>query len=577
MCYKLIRTPEQLQELVELLDKAKPLFCDCETMEELGKTKPKGGLYGSIRMYQFYQEGWTKAYLVDLYYVNLELLWSLVEDFHQVYHNASYDLHTLNCHFAAFVFPLKVSDTFYLAKAQYTDKQRFGFYECLAHAGLADEAIRNIDKKVQQKSDWSKFLTKEQLTYAAYDVLYLSLLYNKVKDAADLPYELDIENLKYAVRYDRKGLPINQDCVAEIRQEQMIKLEEAMEFVPVNPNSHVQCKKWLGLSATDADTLANEALRGNTGAQQLLKARKSGKILSFLEQYDRPRVRAFHNSCGARTSRMTCSGGDRYGYVNLQQPPRRLYEAMQAPPGKKLVYADFSGLELRMVGAYVGEPELERLFKDGVDVHTRTGSFLYDCTEAELGETQRWSAKMVSFTTIYGGGALTVQGIMQKQGGKLVDIKEVRLIQKKWLQLYENIKEWHRMHGRMLQVYGYIDTHSLLGRTIRAYTYTESFNFPIQASGAEVLKMSLRKLHSYGEDPKVVNVVHDSITLEHSEGKEAELWGERLTESMLWGWNEVIQHSAVPTMPMKVDTVVSTVMGVKDDAESAYDYGISDI
>jgi len=242
-----------------------------------------------------------------------------------------------------------------------------------------------------------------------------------------------------------------------------------------------------------------------------------------------------------------------------------------------LGYADYSGLELRMVGAFVGEPQLERLFKAGVDVHTRTGAFLYDCTEAELAEQQRWSAKMVSFTTIYGGGAVTVQGIMQKQGGKLVDLQEVREIQIKWLELYEYIKEWHKMHGKMLRVYGYIDTHSLLGRTIRAYTYTESFNFPIQASGAEVLKMSLMKLHSYGEDPKIVNVVHDSITLEHDEGEQADTWGERLTESMLWGWEKVLENSAIPDMPMKIDTVVSTVMGVKDDATQAYDYGISDL
>jgi len=298
MCYQLIRTVDEFKAIE--IDYTKPLFCDTETMEEQGKTKPKGGLYGLVRLMQIYQTGWKKAILIDCYFVDLNAVLSLLKPCHTVWHNASYDIHTINCHTEDFWYPAKVDDTFYLAKAKYTDKQKFGYYDCLAHAGLSDATIRGIDKKANQKADWSKLMTEEMKLYAAYDVLYLSLLYAKMEDAKDEPYELDIKNLEYMIRSSRRGLPINQDCIAEIRQEQMIRLEEAMNHVPVNPNSPKQCKEWLGTASTDADTLANEALRGNENAKQLLKARKSGKILSFLDQYDRPRIRAFHNACGAR-------------------------------------------------------------------------------------------------------------------------------------------------------------------------------------------------------------------------------------------------------------------------------------
>ena len=574
--YLLIRTEEEFKQAIEQINYEQPIFTDCETYEEYGKTKPKGGLYGKVRLIQIYQKGWPMAFIFDCIFIDLHQILSVLHDGHLVFHNASYDLHTWNCHTSTLWCPDRIDDTFYLSKAKYTDKSKFDFYSCLKWAGLEDDTIRGIDKKENQKYDWGGYLNPTALKYAACDVLYLSLLYFKIEGAKDDIYELDIENLKYAINYNRNGFPINQEVLGKVRQEQMLKLEAVMPLVPVNPNSPKQCKEWLGLPGTDADTLSHVALRGNEVATNLLKARKAMKILGFIEKYDRPRVYAFHNACGARTSRMTCAGGDRIGYENLQQPPRAIYETFQAEPGNKLVYADFSGLELRMVGAYVGEPELERLFKAGIDVHTTTGEFLYDCP-GNLKEVQRGSAKMVSFTTIYGGGAVTVQGIMEKQGGKAIDIPDVKDAQAKWLEKYEYVKAWHKMHGQALQVYGYIDTVSLLGRVIRATTYTESFNFPIQASGAEVLKMSLKKLHSYGDDPHIVNVVHDSITLEQPEGELAEMWGERLTEAMQWGWKAVVKNSAIPDMPMKVDTVVSTVLGVRDDATSPYDYGVQEL
>ena len=571
--YFLVRDYDIFKQIV--VDPNKPTACDTETYTDHGKTT--GGLYGKVRLVQLYQKGWSKAIIIDCMFIRLADVLQLLKPCHLVFHNASYDIHTINCHTPETWVPDELDDTFILAKTKYYMHRNFDYYSCLRYAKLEDSVIKAIDKKENQKADWGGYLTDTMLSYAACDVTYLLALYEDLCDYKDDTYSLDIRNIKYAADYDRNGLPIDQKLLGRIRQEHVLKLEEAMAKVPagLNINSSKQCALWLGLKATDADTLANEALNGNKDAQTLLHARKASKILNFVEKYDNPRMYAFHSACGARTSRMTCSGGDRYWYDNLQQPPRTLYQTFRATPGHKLVYADFSGLELRMVGAYVGEPEIAKLFKEGIDVHTRTGAFLYDCTEEELREVQRWSAKMVSFTTIYGGGSVTVQGIMQKQGGKKVNVGEVKELQKRWLELYSYIREWHKMHGRALQVYGYVDTVTLLGRKIRATTYTESFNFPIQGSGAEVLKKSIDNLYSYGEDPKIANVVHDSITLEHPEGAVAELWGKRLEESMAKGWAEVVQNSAIPDMPMKIDVVVSDVMGVKDGA--TYDYGVSEL
>ena len=563
--YNLIRTQEAFDAIK--LDSAKVLFCDTETCEELGKTKPKGGFYGRIRLFQIYQKGWKEAILIDCFFLQLSEVLARVKPYTHIYHNASYDLHTINCHTDSLYLPKDVHDTFYLAKSVYTQRDKFDFYSCLRWAGLEDNQIRSIDKKANQKADWSGVLTPKMLVYAAIDVLYLSLLYEKVEGGADKPYKFDIANLKYAIQYDRNGLTMNQTTLAEIRREHILLLEGYSNLIPCNINSPKQCCDWLGVASTKANILADLALNGNKNADNLRLARKSYKILDFVEKYDRPIMKSFHNSCGARTSRMTATGGDRYGYDNLQNPPRALYKAMEAPPGYKYVYADYSGVELRMVAAYIGEPKLEQLYKQGVDVHAKTGASIFNCSESDLVSQQRWAAKAVSFSTIYGAGKLTVQGIMQTQGNINKSLDEIGQLQSKWLELYPSVEEWHKLHARALRVYGYIDTESLLGRVMRAVTYTESFNFPIQSSSAEALKVALWNLHQYPEVPYIANVVHDSITLLCKEGEEAELWGKRLTESMQAGWHYVIKFSAVPDMPMVVDTIISTLLGVRDKME----------
>ena len=182
----LIRNPGQLESIEHELDKSKPLFVDTETCIEYGKTD--GGLYGQVRLVQIYQEGWGGAFIFDCFFVDLQDVLDLIKDYHHVYHNASYDLHTINCYTANTWLPVQVDDTFYLAKSVFSDKDRFDFYSCLDYAGVSDKHIEAIDKKANQKAEWDKDLTQTMLEYAAMDVLYLSLLYDKVKHGVDEAY-----------------------------------------------------------------------------------------------------------------------------------------------------------------------------------------------------------------------------------------------------------------------------------------------------------------------------------------------------------------------------------------------------
>ena len=544
--YKLIR---DLDGFTWPMDYSKPAFCDTETFEDIGKTD--GGLYGRVRLLQVYQVGWDKAYMFDCMFCDFHEVIDLIKDCITVWHNGSFDLHTINCNTDKLWLPKDIHDTMYLAKLTYPEQTSFDFYSCLEHAGVSDENIAEIDKKEQQKSNWSEALMPDQLRYAAYDVLYLSLLYAEVYEAASMEmYHIDIKNQRYSIEYDRLGMPVN---VKEIERLQRFHIEKSEKYkvrCPVNINSAPQCKEWLGIPGTAANILGVLALKGNQDAENLLKARQHTKVLGFLKKYKAPFIRGFHNAAGARTGRMTCKGGNRYFCDNTQNPPHAMFTAFEAPDGKVMVYKDYSGLELRMAVTWCGEPTMYRMMMEGKDMHTETGCYLFDKTPDTLPKELRTITKFYNFGTAYGAYPKTLRELLRSQARIDLSLVEVTRLRTKWLEMYSYFAEWHRIHKKQIQIYGYLDILTALGRPIRAYELNDSLNFPIQGSASEVTKLAVVYLYERYGNPDIINVVHDSITLLKNEGKEAELWVERLNECMLDAWYYVIKDLAYPDLVM---------------------------
>jgi len=550
--HKLIRT---LNDFNNCINYNEPLFSDTETYEDIGKTD--GGLYGKVRLIQIYQKGWKEAYMFDCMFVDFFEVLEIIKPGWLVFHNGSFDLHTINCNTDELWFPAKADDTMYASKFAYPDQTKFDFYSCLDHAGVSDKHIESIDKKAQQKSDWSQALMPDQLRYAAYDVLYLSLLWEKIKYVLPMEgYRLDIKNQQYSIEYDRVGMPVNIDTITQLQQLHIRKSEKYKRLCPVNVNSPKQCNAWLGTTSTNANTLGVMALKGNTDAENLIKARQHTKMLGFLKKYKAPFIRGFHNAAGARTGRMTCKGGNRYFCDNTQNPPHAMFSAFEAPPGKVMVYKDYSGLELRMAVTWCGEPTMYAMMMQGKDMHTETGCYLFDKTPETLPKELRTITKFYNFGTAYGAYPQTLRELLRSQARIDLSLKKVTELRTKWLTMYNYFDEWHKIHKRQMQIYGYLDIVTALGRPIRAYSLNDSLNFPIQGSSAEVTKVAVDNLYKRYKTPDIINVVHDSITLLKDEGNEAELWVERLNECMIDAWYYVIKDLAYPDLTMPAEAEI---------------------
>lgn len=556
--YTLIRNTELAEASFQQYDLTNPIFVDTETCQDEGKSK--GGLYGQVRLVQVYQIGWKQAIIYDCYFVDLQVLLKKLQPFHHVYHNASYDLHTINCYTEQYYIPKDVDDTLYLGRLKYYEKtSRFGFYECLRAASLEDDNIRNIDKKANQKSDWGGVLTPTMLKYAAMDVLYLSLLYEDCKDMLeDRAYQLDKVSMIHAIEYSRRGIPIHTPTLQKMLLKATTAYEKVLLELPVNPNSPKQCKELLGTEKTDMDTLEHLKLEGNKQAGMIRDARQLSKTVTFLKRYKRDRIYGFYNACGTITGRMSCTGGDRYDHANTQQIPRRVLPCIQAGEGKVLVYKDYAGLELRMAVVWVGEPTMERLMREGTDVHTYTGAIIYKKPMEQLTDYERMIGKICNFLLVYGGSVNVLQATIRAWGQILMPLDECRDIHRKWFEAYPYFKAWHDMNKRMLNVYGYADVYTALGRNVRAYSINDALNIPIQGSSSEVTKMSLKYLKERYPDENLISTIHDSNTLEVDEN-DADLWIGRLNECMIDAWYYVIKDLELPDLPMPPEAKSSKV------------------
>jgi DNA polymerase I len=286
---------------------------------------------------------------------------------------------------------------------------------------------------------------------------------------------------------------------------------------------------------------------GSERAVKVRDARHYYKSIKFLEGYDRDNIKGFFQPCAAISGRFSCTGGNRFDHHNLQQIPGDLHSVIEAPEGYSIIYMDYSGLELRMAAAYIGEPVMCQMMINGMDLHTETAKFVFN-TENPT-EAERTTAKVFNFSLIYGSGIKTVKNTLKLRNGIEMSFQETKERVNAWFDFYEYFREWHNMHKAQMNIYGYVDIETALGRKVRTYQLTDSLNFPIQGSAVEVTKMSLGLLYSRYPKAHVINTIHDAnILLQRTE--EAEMWKARLSECMVDAWKYVIQDLANPDVPM---------------------------
>jgi DNA polymerase-1 len=165
-----------------------------------------------------------------------------------------------------------------------------------------------------------------------------------------------------------------------------------------------------------------------------------------------------------------------------------------------LISADYSQIELRIVAAISGDPNMCEAFKQGKDIHTATAAKVYGVAETDVTKEMRYKAKSVNFGIIYGQGAF---GLADNLGISRTEAKEIIDNYKKE---FVGITSYMDDTIKFAQANGYVET--LMGRkrwlkdinssnfTVRGYAERNAINSPIQGTAADMIKMAMIKIHN---------------------------------------------------------------------------------
>lgn len=278
--------------------------------------------------------------------------------------------------------------------------------------------------------------------------------------------------------------------------------------------------------STAADVLENLA---HPIAAQVLEYRGLVKLkgtyvdaLPALIHPENGRVHTTFQQTGAATGRLSSSN------PNLQNIPirtelgREIRAAFIPPPGWKLVVADYSQIELRLLAHMSGDAVLTDAFQHGEDIHTRTAAEVFGVNAAFVTPEMRRGAKAVNFGIVYGQtsfGLATALGIPKHEAEKYI---------KAYFARYSGVKTFIEATIADVRVKGYAET--LFGRrrpipdmdsrnpNARSFAERTAVNTPLQGSAADLIKLAMIKIQALLAEQKLASrmilQVHDELVFE---------------------------------------------------------------
>src|SRR6185312_13790952 len=264
-------------------------------------------------------------------------------------------------------------------------------------------------------------------------------------------------------------------------------------------------KTKTGAWSTDVDVLEEVAAQGHEIAQKVLDwrglAKLRGTYTDALPGYINPQTGRVHTSYAmASTSTGRLASTD----PNLQNIPvrteegRRIRQAFVAPKGTKLISADYSQIELRLLAHIADIPELKKAFASGLDIHAMTASEIFGVPVKDMPAEVRRRAKAINFGIVYGisGFGLANQlGIAQSEASDYI---------KKYFARFPGIRDYMDETKQFARTHGFVET--LFGRRIhireinskvpgfRAGAERAAINAPIQGSAADVIRRAMVRL-----------------------------------------------------------------------------------
>ena len=442
-----------------------------------------------------------------------------------------------------------------------------------------------LDKEAQT-SNWGGELSAYQLEYAALDAMVVLALHEKLAERLkelELEYvaQLEFDCVVPVAAMELAGVYLDAACwraqIARVQEKHARVADELQHALNggVTQMSLFAAAPQINLDSPHQvkDALNRLGIRvDDTREWRLQRMSKQYPVLELLSEYRHlskalnsygenilgyinpvtGRIHANFRQLGTPTGRMTCT------QPSLQQIPHTVEyrSCFRAPAGRKLIVADYSQIELRILTDFARDPVLMQAFTAGEDLHRTTAAQMLRIPLDEVTSEQREMAKRLNYGIIYGMGADGLAGMLDvpvEEAGKMMD---------RYFKTYAGIERWLRFTAEMA-------VRESRSRTAAGRLWIHRFdtgdhtqlsalrrvakNAPIQGASSDILKLAIRMVDDalQGRAAQLINSIHDELVVE-CDAAIAEATAPLVTEQMIAAAREFLK-----AVPVVVDAKVT--------------------
>jgi DNA polymerase-1 len=347
--------------------------------------------------------------------------------------------------------------------------------------------------------------------------------------------------------YEAAGEPFNINSNPKLRQILFEKLElPVLKRTPSGPS-------------TDASVLQQLAEQGHALPALLMEYRELSKLegtyLDALPALVHPgdgRIHTSFNQTVASTGRLSSSDPNLQNIPIRRELGRDIRRGFIPRPGWKLIAADYSQIELRLLAHLSADTAFVNAFRAGGDIHRQTASIIFDVPIEQVTSDMRARAKTINFATIYGQGANALSRQLRIEPAEAKRFISEYFERFRGIRLYlDSMVEFARENGYVQTLFGrrrYITELRDRNFSVRQFGERTATNSPIQGSAADLIKIAMIRIHdslrTSGARSIMILQVHDELVFEAPTDEVASL-RELVSHEM--------EHAAELSVPLVVD------------------------
>ncbi len=313
-----------------------------------------------------------------------------------------------------------------------------------------------------------------------------------------------------------------------------------------------------GQWATPATLLDELAQAGHVLPAKILEWRQLSKLKSTytdtLQEHMHPETGRVHTSfalAATTTGRLSSSDPNLQNIPIRTEAGRKIRTAFVAEPGHKIISADYSQIELRLLAHIADIPQLQQAFAEGIDIHAATASAMFGVPITEMNPDLRRKAKTINFGIIYGISAF---GLAERLG---IGNAEASTFIKQYFERFPGIRDYIDTTKRACRDKGYVTT--LFGRVChypgirssnpqeRAGVERQAINAPIQGTAADIIRRAMIRMEDALREARLsarmLLQVHDELVFEAPEDE---------VEATIPVVSRVMVEAPLPAVQLKV-------------------------